>query len=483
MERSSVGPMRESLLLPRVPLILAAAETDGNWAHAASDLAGLAAVLRSPVADCLAAAAELERAMRKHERVWQDGELEVLFELRGVLTHLSTPSGASADARLAERNINAARPALRADGDSLPCALACSLLPTWAAALPLGPHWAAQMRVLLCNLLAVDANHASGVAVIAATNALVAITRHIAVSNPRCVSDEAHLEVSAVASAVAARLEATCEASTAPTAPMLGVSAGLGASTLLRDVALDEESSGRLLRAIAKCVDTAAGAAAADAQAEAEAIAAVLERPPDEWMEVEAAEEVVETAEAAAASSGAAPVAGGATAACAAVSAALPPLIGPAWGVALARSPSAALELVKALLSCEPDAPPSAFIGDETRLAASLLLSQFRTVADADVARATPPVASRDASPMKPTMQSSPLVTPPRPVAVGDRCAIDGYDSPRTVPAAPPRLAAERTDSSPGYTRAEVVPLIEEFAAARGVRVPPRGVVLPLPPA
>ena len=44
---------------------------------------------------------------------------ELLLTLRAGLQHLSCPSGASADARLPERNINAARPSLRAGASPL----------------------------------------------------------------------------------------------------------------------------------------------------------------------------------------------------------------------------------------------------------------------------------------------------------------------------------------------------------------------------
>ena len=436
-------------LLPRLPLLLEAHK--GDWVSAAREIVNLASVLRSPVDECLAAAAALEEAMLNNDDL---PSAEVLFALRGVQNHLSSPSGASADARLAERNINAVRPALREGSSTLSCALACSLLPAWAAALPLGPHWASQVRVVLRNLLAVQ-HTASGVAAVAVLNALVAVIRNMAASNPRSVQGDP-LSVSAVAAHVAASLEATTNASADV---MLGVSAGLGAASLLREVPhLDEPSCARMLLALAQCVDAAAAAAAADATA-AEAVRAAwtAQETPESVELVFATPDDDEAL----------------MAACAACSAALPALVGSAWRYALANAPAASLELTRALLACvgqgehagaprlSPDCggAPLAFLSDEARLAASMLLSQFcETAAAATAASSSPNAVKVAIAPVDHDVPSTPLGK----ISGGGHA--NAYESPLTT------------------SRATVVPLVEEFAAVRGVR-PPSGIVLPLPTA
>ena len=272
------------------------------------------------------------------------------------------------------------------------------------------------------------------------------------------------MTVGCIAAHVAARLEA-CTArgeSAAACTPMLGVSAGLGAASLLRDVPLDEPSSARLLLALAQCVDAAAAAAAADAVAAAAVRAAwTAEGPTPERVEVVFAVHEDDSRDSRYTPQSDDDVL---AAACGAVSAALPALVGAAWSRALATAPAASLELTRALLACAgrdeqhtgggahelltrggtlEEASADAFVSDEVRLASALLLSQFcDTAASATTAEHAP-------APATPAAKGA----PPR----------GGYESPLTA------------------SRQRVVPLLEEFAAARGVR-PPRGVLLPLPP-
>lgn len=175
-------------------VIYASRASDRNWLSAARQLTSLAAFLNAPVEDCLAAAGDLDAAMVE-AGASAAARSEVLCAMRN-LPHLMAPVAASADARIAERLINAARPALRQGTRPGACALACSLLPTWAASLPFGPHWALQIRVLCHNLLAVlstfDGDATDPLPAIAALNALVV---HCHGSNPGSCRHRARVQV------------------------------------------------------------------------------------------------------------------------------------------------------------------------------------------------------------------------------------------------------------------------------------------------
>ena len=479
-------------LSSRLPLLLSAAKATGDYTQAAVEIASLAGVLRSSVGETLSAAAALDEAMPD-----ECSRFEPLCALRAVQQDLSMPRpGACADARLPEKNINDARPALRAGESPLACALACSLIPGWAVALPRGPHWPSQMRVLLHNVLAVDANHApskgASVASIAALNALMALLR-LWVSGASYSSSDHPVAVSAVAAATASHLEAAAYAPTskpdnndAQMTTMHGVSAGLAAGTLLKDIPLDAPSTARLLIALARCVDRAA-ADAKEEKEEEEAAAAATEAEEEEE-EVEAALAGLTLRESSPSS-----------ACAAAVSAALPVLVGNGWPRAIDLAPSASMELTRALLACvageakkgkvaataesEEEAgeaqTTSSLLSDETRLAASLLLSQFCAHTEEEEAAAAElqqeAVEEEVVTEVEVVEAEVEAEVPCTPPSAKGRYS-NRYESPATVVSS----NAYRGAAPPTPPTREVVKRVEEFAAARGV-MPPVGVVLPMP--
>ena len=281
----------DGLLAEQRP-VLAEVKLTRDWLDAAKATASIARRLRSPVSECMAAANALGEAMAA---AGGDPSLseqtEVLLALVVPLAeHLSTPDDASADARLAERQINAVRPALKSSTEQPLCAaLACALLPHWAASLPHGPHWELQLRVVVHNLLAVLTSHGhadgaddatpradaspSPLVSLAATNALVNVLRHWATAAARPsrqagAAGELPAFVCAGAATLACELEraaghsmaagdgGTLEAG-AESRYLHGVSAAVGLCGLLPASPMPAELTARVLRALRACVERA----------------------------------------------------------------------------------------------------------------------------------------------------------------------------------------------------------------------------------
>ena len=398
--------------------VVDAARRDGHWLNAAGEIASRARATNASVAECLAAATLLDEALSENgaKGVTRPDMLrcEMLIVLRDL--HLLQPASVySADARRAEQHINAVRHSLNGTVRPLERALACALLPSWAAALPFGPHWALQIRVICLNLISVLGSHVDNsaekpqptVTLVSALNALVAVTRHWASSRAplranspaRCLPDF----VFAAAGIIANQLERVA-ASTAATTDehkltseetdilaMLGVSAAVALELFLplfepagsgsfghtpgdpglsaTDLENQEAMYSRLLHAIKSCTLASVAAAAAEATILADVTA-------------EDGKDVISSAGTGPISHDAASTCTSVCAAvCAVTSAALVSISGPTLGRAFELAPLAATALVQALHGCLPPQSCSEVYSNghvhvELQLAARELVSQ-----------------------------------------------------------------------------------------------------------
>jgi hypothetical protein len=189
----------------------------------------------------------------------------------------------------------------------------------------------------------------------------------------------------------------------------------------------------------------------------------------------------------------------------------LPAFVGVGWAAAMRSAPAASLELMRALLLCVAEdeaAPPLAatahvaWLSDETRLAAPMLVAQFgEHAASTLMSRGAPEGApwrnvAGDVSSWPARIgggAASGVPHGPLPSTPPQVRGHAGYSSPHTTAHADERDAVTRADEHrvahadallPPRTRArtrhEVVALIEEWAAASGV-APPCDLLVPLP--
>ena len=155
---------------------------------AVRELSALFDFFRPPLPAVLAAVGVVERRLPLYSAPVLK-QVEWLDMLR-CLPHLTEDASSSGAHHAAERHINDVRPflSMRRDVGPLGCALACTLLPQWAACLDAkGAHWLQQCRIICTNLRTVqqqappaeEGREASVLALkVAALNAQAAIVLH-----------------------------------------------------------------------------------------------------------------------------------------------------------------------------------------------------------------------------------------------------------------------------------------------------------------
>ena len=344
---------------------------------AVQELSTLLRFLRPSLPETLAAVAQAEARLDLDMDVPVLEQCEWLATLR-CLPHLTAPAGP----HVAERFINEVRPFLAKGSSPLACAVACSLLPQWAANLDTSSaHWIQQLRIICQNLRTVQQQaptesgplargYSYAALKVSSVNAQAAVLLHWAASTSAAGEGEeerpAFIEI--VVDGLVAQLaqlasdETPGDAASGRDHPSVGLAAAVGLGQLVQQLRGRKALRDTVARAMVCAVTAGARRAALDTDDESGAAAA--------------------------------------TVAC------LLGLAGEPWLALLACAPAESVALVDALVPLGTALASSERQPLELRAAAALLLSQFlaarssRTMGQQLLAAALGPGSGPDPGPL-----------------------------------------------------------------------------------